>query len=105
MLTIRPCSSNYKKLFINYCQFLRNAGEFLFIERNVTKKFSLTQWMSHQLIEENEFSFIYYVRVVCIRKLKNFFIKYPFDEICVPNEPTAFMLRERNVGFFCCKYI
>lgn len=59
-------------------------GNFLLIERN---KKILINSMDESSINRGKWILIYYIRVVVYtRKLKNFFIKYPFDEICVPND-------------------
>lgn len=59
-------------------------GNILLMERN---KKILINSMDESSINRGKWILIYYIRVVVYtRKLKNFFIKYPFDEICVPND-------------------
>lgn len=59
-------------------------GNILLMERN---KKILINSMDESSINRGKWILIYYIQVVVYtRKLKNFFIKYPFDEICVPND-------------------
>lgn len=76
-------------------------GNFLLIERN---KKILINSMDESSINRGKWILIYYIRVVVYTwKLKNFFIKCPFDEICVPNDSTdrIHASREKILGFLC----